>query len=146
MSKKLVIIIVAVVVVLGGGGAAAALLLLRAPAEAADTDAVVEPQSDLVSLDSFVVNLNDEQSDRYAKITLQLIVRPPEAATAIRTDSLLRARIRDRTLTLLASKTYETLITPLGKESLRREIKAHLDPLFEDGEIEDVLFSEFMVQ
>ncbi len=144
MNKKLIIII-GLVVLLAGAGGAAAFFMTRKPAEGDGQTAKKEPPG-LIALESFVVNLEGGGKDRFAKLNLQLTVEPAAVAEAVLDDPLLLAKIRDRTLTLIASKTYDELITPLGKESLRREVKARINPLLEDGEVEDVLFSEFMVQ
>ncbi len=144
MNKKLIIII-GLVVLLAGAGGAAAFFMTRKPAEGEGQTAKKEPPG-LIALESFVVNLEGGGKDRFAKLNLQLTVEPAAVAEAVLDDPLLLAKIRDRTLTLIASKTYDELITPLGKESLRREVKARINPLLEDGEVEDVLFSEFMVQ
>ncbi len=144
MNKKLIIII-GLVALLAGAGGAAAFFMTRKPAEGEGQTAKKEPPG-LIALESFVVNLEGGGKDRFAKLNLQLTVEPAAVAEAVLDDPLLLAKIRDRTLTLIASKTYDELITPLGKESLRREVKARINPLLEDGEVEDVLFSEFMVQ
>lgn len=145
-KKKLIIIVAAVVVLLGGGGAAAFFMMGGEEGEEEVVE-VKEPPG-VLELDSFVVNITEGGSERIAKVNLNLTVSPAELAAILAADTLLLARIRDRTLTLLSAKSYEELVTPLGKESLRREMKARLGPLVEEheGEIEDVLFSEFMVQ
>ena len=145
-NKKMLIIIAVVVVLLGGGGAAAFFMMGGEEPE----EEVVEPQEPpgVLELDSFVVNITEGGTERIAKVNINLTISPSELTALLTADTLLLARIRDRTLTLLAAKSYEELVTPLGKESLRREVKARLTPLIEEheGTIEDVLFSEFMVQ
>jgi flagellar FliL protein len=148
MSKKLLIIIVAAVVVLVGGGAASYLLFLRpTPAQAAEEPAeeTVGPAG-LVTMETFLVNINDPGGERYAKVQIQLSVVPQSVAGALAGDELLKAKMRDRVLTLLAAKSFQELGSPIGKEGFRREVKARLDPLIEDGEIQEVLFQEFLVQ
>ena len=56
------------------------------------------------------------------------------------------ARLRDRILTLLTSKTYRELNDANGKELFRKEILDRLNPLLESGEVKEVLFSDFVVQ
>lgn len=77
---------------------------------------------------------------------MTLTIQPAETAKNVMKDELLLARMRDRVLTLLTSKQYHELISAIGKEGLRREVKAHLSPLLEEGTIEDVLFEEFVIQ
>ncbi len=146
MNKKLLIIIVLAVVVLGGGGAAAMMFL------GGDDPEVVEeveaPQPGLMPLDPFIVNLKEPDQKNFVKLSLQITLSPAERIAELSENQLLIARCRDRILTLLSSKSYSELSSPLGREALRREIKARLEPLFdgEDDKLEDILFSEFMVQ
>ena len=146
MNKKMIIIIAAVVVLLAGG---AAVFFMMSGGEEEEPEVVeVKAPPGVLELDSFVVNISEGGTARIAKVNINLTVSPAELTTTLNADNLLLARVRDRTLTLLAAKSYEELVTPLGKESLRREVKARLSPLVDEheGEIEDVLFSEFMVQ
>ena len=147
MSKKLLIIVLGAVVVLGGG-ATAAFFLTRPPAEEQQVEAEpeIEGPAGLVDMETFLVNINDPEGERYAKLQLGLSVVPAKQAATISEDLLVQAKMRDRVLTLLTAQTFEELSTPLGKEALRREIKARLDPLIEEGEVQEVLFQDFVVQ
>jgi flagellar FliL protein len=147
MSKKTLILIVAGVVVLGGGGTAGFLLLRPAPAEVGEAPAEVGEEPTIVTMDTFLVNLtSSEGGDRFAKVDLQLTLTPPSAAAKVTEDVLLAAKLRDRVLTLLTSKAAEDLLTPVGKEGLRRELKATLNPMLPEGEIHEVLYANFVVQ
>jgi flagellar FliL protein len=146
MSKKLLILIAAAVIILGGG-ATAVVMLMGGEEESADAEEQkVDQKAGLVPLKTFIVNLNDPGADRYVKVEVQLTIAPETLAQEIVDDELTIVRFRDRIVTLLSSKTYTELSKPLGKETLRREIKARLVPLVEEGEIQDVLFSDFVVQ
>jgi flagellar FliL protein len=144
MNKKLVLILAAVLVLLGGGGAVAFLLMRGTPADAAAVESHVPPG--IVEMDTFLVNINDSGGGRFAKLGLKLTVSPGESVAHIEEDHLLQAQMRDRVLTLLTAKTLDELVGPLGKETLRREIKAYLEPLLKPATIEEVLFAEFVVQ
>jgi flagellar FliL protein len=97
-------------------------------------------------MDPFLVNINDPEGERYAKVQLQLSVVPESAVGDISGDPLVMAQMRDRVLTLLSAKSFQELSSPIGKEGVRREIKSRLDPLLEKGEIQEVLFQDFLVQ
>ena len=144
MSKKLLIIAGAVVLLGAGGGGAYFMMSGSEPAaEAAEVD---YGSPALVAMEPFMVNINDPGGERYAKVSLQLSVAPSSLAGEITEDPLTLAKMRDRVLTLLTSKSYDELKTPIGKEGFRREIKLSLAPLVEEGEIQDVLFQDFVVQ
>lgn len=145
MSKKWLILSIAAVVLLGAGGTAAFFVFRSEPAEDSEPQEAAETPG-IVSMDTFLVNLRSAQGDRFAKVELQLTVTPAWAASAVSEDALLSAKLRDRVLTLLTSKEAEDLLSPVGKEGLRRELKASLNPLLPDGEIREVLFSNFVVQ
>jgi flagellar FliL protein len=138
------------VLLLGAGGGTTAVLMWGGSDDAADGEAsqaeAPRQEAGLLTMDTFLVNLNDRSGDHYLKLTLRLTVLPSALAEDIKGDDLLRARLRDRILTILTAKTLEEIGTPLGKESLRHEIQANVRPLLGDGEVEDVLFSEFVVQ
>ena len=146
MNKKLLIIIILAVVLLGGGGAAAMFLMGGDEAEVVEEPQAAPPG--LMPLDPFVVNLKEPDQKHFVKLRLQVTISPEERIAVLAENQLLIARCRDRILTLLSSKSYSELSSPLGREALRREIKARLEPLFdgEDDKLEDILFSEFMVQ
>jgi len=147
-SKKWLLLTIGVIV-LGGGAAATAFFMTRG-AEPVDPDgsspAAVEESLGLVPLDTFLVNLNDPRGERYMKVTMRLTLSPESTADKILEDELKLARIRDRVLTVLMSKSFEELSDPLGKESLRLEVQAQVDTLLADGAVHDVLFSEWVVQ
>ena len=131
-------------VLLLGGGAAFYFLVMAKPAGELATPTLGPPG--MVSMDSFLVNIGGNEGDRFAKVDLRLTVVPSSSASRITNDELLMAKMRDRILTLLSAKSFDELSSPLGKEGFRRELKARLSPLVEDGEIQDVLFQDFMVQ
>jgi flagellar FliL protein len=129
MSKKLLIISVGAVALVGAGAGAFFMLKPR-PAAAAAAHGGAEAEAEagehpaaIVTLETFLVNLSSAQGDRFAKVDLQLTVTPAELAHEMEEDVLLTAKLRDRVLTLLTSKAAEDLLTPLGKEGLRRELK-----------------------
>ena len=144
MNKKMLIIILAVVVV--GGGAGAFFMMKGGEEEGTDTAKKFKGPPGLVTMETFLVNIADGGGERFARLQLRLTVLPFSKAQDIDGDELLKATMRDRILTLLAGKTYDDLASPIGKEGFRREIKTVLNPIIEDGEIEEVLFQDFVVQ
>ncbi|MCP3979339.1 MAG: hypothetical protein GY716_08425 [bacterium] len=157
-KKGKMLFIVLGAVILAAAGAGGGFFLSRDDGAAAEGDGVANeaaaaPKPDesaaLVALDTFLVNLNssnNEDADRYMKLTLRLTISPEAQAEKISDDEIARARLRDRILTILSAKTFQDLSGPLGKESLRREIQFQADNMFEAAQVQDVLFSEFVVQ
>lgn len=153
-KMKLIIIIVAAVVVLGGGGAGAFLFLggdhaaaeTKADAHGGGPDEVkAEPKEigPIHSLESFIVNLADDESSRYLKLTIHLELRNKLIADGIEKRS---PQIRDSLLTLLTSKTYQQVADTKGKVKLRKEMIHRLNDILGEGAVTHVYFTEFIVQ
>jgi flagellar FliL protein len=126
---------------LGGGGSVEA-------AQAAQGGAASEkPEAEYVlSFDTFIVNLADQDKDRFVKATLRAVVTDSETQGMLSGDPLLKARVRDRILSILSSRSFSEISSPLGKESLRREIVVELNHVLPQECVKEVLFAEFIVQ
>ncbi len=142
MNKKLLMIVLPVVLVAGGAGA---FLMLGKSEHEAPVEAKAEPPG-LVTMETFLVNIHESGRDRFAKVNLQLAIAPASLAVSVSANPLMQAKMRDRILSLLTTKSSEELVSPIGKESFRREVKIALEPLLDDGQIDEVLFSDFVVQ
>lgn len=147
MNLKMILMVVGALLV-GAGGSAAFFIMTKeeAPTTVEPVPVQTSKKPGIVDLEEFLVNINDTSGQRFAKLNMRLTIQPASEAYNLSEDPLLQAKMRDRVLTLLSSKSLEELLGPIGKEGLRHEIKAQLDPIIEDGEIEEVLFSDFMIQ
>lgn len=142
-KTKLIVLLVLVLLVLGGGGAAWYFM------SSGDTskEAKAEPPKPPVflPLDTFTVNL--QGGDRYLQADITLQVSDP---VQVDTFKLHMPRVRSRLLTLLSSKHPDELTTPEHKLRLALEIMDQLkQPLHPDGEpqqVDDVLFTSFVIQ
>lgn len=146
--RRRVLILVAVLVLLAAGGAAAVLRLGGGkPAEAAGGSGSEERAvRSLVAFDSFVVNLADPYAERYLKATIRAVLDDPELARELQRDELLRARVRDRIISVLTSKTSEQVTAPGGKDSLRQQLQREINQALPDDAVSEVLFVDFIVQ
>jgi flagellar protein FliL len=123
-GKKTLIMVIAAVVLLGGGGGGAAWWFLGRgePDEEALAAAAEEKRKAarmFVTLDPFVVNLADRESERYAQIGVVLEVEGKDANQKI-TDKM--PAVRNEILLLISSKQAQELITREGKVQLANEI------------------------
>ena len=100
----------------------------------------------VLEMETFLTNINDPAGERHARVSVKLAIAPEEQVAETKADPLLMARLRDRILTLLTSKTYRQLNDAKGKELFRKEIRERLNPLLESGEVKEVLFSDFVEQ
>ncbi|UCF66059.1 MAG: flagellar basal body-associated FliL family protein [Acidobacteriota bacterium] len=147
----LIVLIVALVIVAAGAGFGLTFLLgggrqaQAGPEEAADQ--APEPETSImVPLDTFVVNLADPKGDRFLKATLRAVVTREDVARAMKQEGLLKARMRDRVISVLSSKLFQELNTPIGKEGLRRELTRELNQVLPGQSVREILLVEFIVQ
>ncbi|HWR77121.1 MAG TPA: flagellar basal body-associated protein FliL [Thiobacillus sp.] len=143
-KKKLFIIIGLLVVLLGGGGAAAWFFTRQ---DGTHKEAEVKPPivPIYLALETFTVNLQGGEQYLQTEITLQ--VADQAQVDAIK---LHMPRVRSRLLALLSSKHAEELITAEDKKKLAQEIVAQVklpfDPKGKPQQVDDVLFTSFVIQ
>lgn len=146
-KSKLFITIGAVVVVLGGGGAA--FWMMRTPAEAKEAAAPKEQThagTGVLGFEPFVVNLADAGGQRFLRVNIRLVVKDEEEVKRITHSEAMVMRLRADILDLLMTQTSEKVVTPEGKAALKKEIGVRTRHIIEPFEVEDVLFSDFVVQ
>ncbi len=139
-KARLVIIIVAVLLLGGAGGAAAWYY-----GQLQSTPAPKIPV--FLSLETFTVNLEPENSDQHLQTNLTLKVGDNEAVNKIK---LHMPEVRNRVLLLLSSKTASQIATVEGKKKLATELLAEINQPFGEGgggqAVESVLFTSFVIQ
>jgi flagellar FliL protein len=123
--------------------------LSTANAAATEVSGEASPQAETVSLgpifslDTFIVNLADEDGKRYLRITMDL---------ELTQDNLVKEmeqrlpQVRDGILMILPTKRFDDIRTVEGKTSLRNEIIAKLNSLFGHEGVTNIYFTEFVVQ
>jgi len=94
-------------------------------------------------LNQFIVNLFSEDGSRYLKTTINLEMSIPELSTELDTKKPL---IRDIIIKALSAKSYEEISTIAGKETLKDEIVANVNAVLKDGKINNVFFTDFVIQ
>ena len=164
-SNKLLIIISAVLfLVLIGGGAMAYFMLnsddeVMQDAQSAKVSKVVKHKSKasdgsarnsdfskvgpMYALDKFIVNLSSDSGSRYLRTTVNLELSSEEFQAEVDKKKPL---IRDIIIRVLSAKSYEEISTIRGKEALKDEIVTELNKVFEDGYVQNIFFTEFVIQ
>lgn len=108
-----------------------------------------EPQEPVfLEIEPFTVNLQDSgRGGRLLYVGLTLKLGDEESRSFLEGH---RPQLRSRLLMLLSGKEVETVRTPNGKERLKGEILSMLATPMASGQpdlaVEDVLFTEFIVQ
>ncbi|MBN2241195.1 MAG: flagellar basal body-associated FliL family protein [Acidobacteria bacterium] len=102
-----------------------------------------KPVTATLALDSFLVNLADEDSARFVKASfrLGLAEEPDEKKIEVTVPA-----IRDSIITLLSSKTAEQIRTPQGKDKLREQIRTRVNSILTEVEVVEVYIVDFVVQ
>ncbi len=162
---KLLIILILLLVLLAGGGGAAYFFLFKkkekpqqpqAPVPQAAPAAVpAAPTAPMVTgvptavpqffykLDTFIVNLADEDGSRYLKVDMTLALSNKEVEKEIEKKLPV---IRDAIITVISNKYYKDISTPAGKLALKREIMARVNLILTTGKVVDIYFTDFVVQ
>jgi flagellar FliL protein len=148
-SKKLIIIIAAVVLLAIIGGGAAYFLLggkdekLDPEAEAAAMAASAKAVGPMVTIDTFVVNILDDEENRYLKAAITLEV--DSSATVSEINARL-PQLQDAILLLIGNKTFAELRDMQGKMQLRAELLNRINEILSKGNVKRIYFTDFVVQ
>jgi flagellar FliL protein len=94
-------------------------------------------------MEPFLVNLMDPAQLRYLKITLH--VESNQEKPNEEYEKRL-PQLRDAILIILSSKNYKDIMDSEGKTSLREEIKTKMNQLLVDLKVQNIYFTEFVVQ
>jgi flagellar FliL protein len=151
MSNKLIFLVVAVLLVVTLGLAGGFFMMwnklsaLNSQANATVQDQQVQTTAlgTLFPLDTFIVNLADQERSRYLRVTMDLELAAPTDAEKLNQRL---PQVRDRILMLLPSKRFADIASMEGKTALRDEIIGKLNGLFPENVITNIFFSEFVVQ
>lgn len=99
-----------------------------------------------VPMDAFVVNLADPAGDRFLKLTLRFVVNDAGIAEQLKSDDLVKARVRDKVISVLTSKMFSDISSTVGKEGLRRELIHDVNQVLPTEAIQEVLFVDLAIQ
>ena len=95
----------------------------------------------VIALDKFIVNLSS--NSRYLRTSISLELSEEDLREDVEKKKPI---VRDRIIKVLSSKAYEEISTIRGKEVLKEEILVELNKIFNDGKIQNIFFTEFVVQ
>lgn len=146
---KLILIGALAGVLLLGGGGAAAWVLMGKKGEHAEAEKKV-PQKKMpvfVDLETFTVNVKDNDDERFMQVKLVAEVKDAPAGEVLKT---LMPSVRNEILLLLGSKQVSEISTRVGKEKLAQEIVASTNKILEGtpaaNAVEGVNFTHLIIQ
>jgi flagellar protein FliL len=141
---KLIIIILIALIFIGAGAGAGIYYFGREKDTTKKEEKTAAPVvGTLWSQEPFIVNLADNQGERYLKVAMQFELSEPAVAAEL---DILKPRIRDNILDLLTVKTYAELMEPNGKQQLRDEIVLRMNSFLTKGKLTRVYFTDFVIQ
>ena len=97
----------------------------------------------MVNIDSFIVNISDDQESHYLKATITIEV-DREAATMEVNQRM--PQIKDVILQLIGNKTFHELNDSQGKNQLRAELINKINSILLKGKVKRIYFTDFAVQ
>jgi flagellar FliL protein len=106
-------------------------------------DVSKQDRMSIYSMEAFIVNLADQDFQRYLKIKIDLQRSDLKAGEEF--DKRM-PKLRDAVLTILSAKTYKEICDSTGKTKLKEEIKQKGNQVWEGFKIETVYFTEFVIQ
>ncbi|UCH81526.1 MAG: flagellar basal body-associated FliL family protein [Nitrospiraceae bacterium] len=142
-NKTLIIIIAAACIVLGAGGFVGFKLLASKGVEEEPKKVEVAEKTSIISLDPFVLNLADR--GRYLKVTIQFEIADNSFQEALNRKT---PQIRDTIITLVSSKSLNSISSPEGKFQLKDELLFRANQIMglDKDVIKNLYFSEFVMQ
>jgi flagellar FliL protein len=162
-SNTLLVVVASILfLILIGGGVAGYMLLNQDDEVIEDANKAVQTQAvekkakttssrgtnyaeigQMYPMDPFVVNLYSEGGGRYLKTSLNFELAGEELAVELDGKKPL---IRDIIIKSLSAKTYEEISTIKGKENLKDEIVASVNEVISDGQVNNLFFTDFVIQ
>lgn len=97
----------------------------------------------MVPLESFIVNLADEGGQRYLRVTMQMELSDKNLEKEIEKRL---PKIRDSILMILPNKKSDEIRTSDGKAKVRDEIIAAINESLTTGTVDNLYFTEFVIQ
>lgn len=142
-NKSLILIIVVLVVALAGGGAAYLFLFSGSHKLAAEAkkEAPKEAKASLVALDAFVLNLSER--GRFLKVTMQFELTDAASLPLVSDKT---PQLRDAIITLVSSKSVESVSSPEGKFQLKDELLLRANQAMGKDVFKNLYFTEFVMQ
>jgi flagellar FliL protein len=150
-SKKTLIIIIAVAVVLLIGIGVGVFLFMGGDKEEeispeqeqAEMEMQAKQVGPMVNIDTFIVNIIDDEESRYLKAAITLELNTPEGAAEVAERM---AQIKDAILLLVGNKTFGELQDLQGKIQLRAELINRINSVLLKGKVKRIYFTDFVVQ
>jgi len=135
------ILIIALIVLAAAGSAAGSYFFFARGGEARAPKPV--PQQ-VVDMGSIVVNLENANSGRYLRVGITLAYPENEKLSAEIAEN--QPLLKDRIIDVLRRKNTEDVGEAAKADALKRELLQEINKYLHEGQVEQVYFTEFLVQ
>jgi flagellar FliL protein len=105
-----------------------------------------EKVKSIMNLDSFLVNLADPDATRFVKVSFRLGLNENKLGDELKDDPVALAATRDVIISCLSTKTSDELLSPEGKEKLKKDIRELVSKVLPKGKVIEVYIMDFVVQ
>ncbi len=139
------IAVMALVIVIIAAGGYYGYSMFKQRRAAVKTTAVAPQLQRTLDMGGVVVNLAGSTS-RYLRISPVIVIKYSNEKKIEKELEEKKYEIKDGLLILLRSKTVYEISTAEGIESLKEQIAAVLNEILESGRVEEVYFTEFLLQ
>jgi flagellar FliL protein len=97
----------------------------------------------IYTLEMFVVNVKDKSGKTDLKLEVSFEMTKNELSAELEEKTAL---FRDKIIVLISSKSMEQISTNSGKDRLKKEIMAKINPLLKDDKIKNIYFPTFIAK
>ncbi len=142
-NKKFLIIIIVATIVLGAGGFAGYKLLASKGTTDEKKEVKEEANTSIIALAPFVLNLSDH--GRYLKVTIQFEITDEKLQEKVDART---PQLRDTIITLVSSKSLNSISSPEGKFQLKDELLFRANQIMgmDKDVFKNLYFTEFVMQ
>ncbi len=98
----------------------------------------------LVHLGDFTTNtVADNKAKKFLKTKISVRTSDEDVSEELQVRNII---VRDAVIEVMSSNTFEEIASPQGKEKLKENLTRGINKIVTEGEIEEVYFTEFIVQ
>ncbi len=108
-----------------------------------NTPTINESLGPLVKMEDFVVNIMHKDTTRFLKMGITLEAKDKESSVRIKNRM---PQITDAVLLLVGNKHFDQIKDLQGKLQLKADLIAHVNSLLGNDELNDIFFTDFVVQ
>ncbi len=140
-GKNTFLILFIVLTLLAGGGLSYLFLFNKKAATSEAEQKKPAQKTALIALDPFVLNLLEQ--GRFLKVSMQFEINDETQREFVQSKI---PQLRDAIITLVSSKSVESIASPEGKIQLKDEILLRANQVMEKDIFKNLYFTEFVMQ